>query len=194
MLKRRKSQKRAVNFLHAIKAKRQSLELVFLCLCLVFSVSACQEAHVIFEDNQSLKDGLWKREEPISFEFEIKDTSKKYDILYNIRNDVNYPYYNLYVTYYLHYPDGKKIDSLLMDIILFDKSTGKPFGEGTGGIKTHQLPAFPNFKFSQIGKYKYSFKQYMRLNPLKGIMSMGLRIEEAELEHQDTPETAKEKH
>lgn len=162
------------------------------CLFFILWASACQDAQVVFEDNQSIKDGLWKREEPISFEFEIKDTAQKYDLLYNIRNDINYPHYNLYVTYYLHYPDGKKIDSLLMDILLFDKASGKPFGEGTGGIRTHQLPAFTDFKFSQVGKYKYSFKQYMRLNPLKGILSMGLRVEQAEaLEHKDTPKAAK---
>lgn len=157
-----------------------------------FWVVSCQDANVIFEENQSIKDGIWQREEPISLEFEVQDTSKKYDLYYNIRNELSYPHYNLYVTYYLHYPDGKKIDSLLMNILLFDKNTGKPFGKGTGGIRTHQLPAFENFKFSQKGKYKYVFKQYMRLNPLKGILSMGLRIEETEAsEHQDTPKTTK---
>ncbi len=162
------------------------------CLFFIFWASACQDAQVVFEDNQSIKEGLWKREEPISFEFEIKDTTQKYDLIYNIRNDINYPHYNLYVTYYLHYPDGKKIDSLLMDILLFDKASGKPFGEGTGGIRTHQLPAFTDFKFSQTGKYKYIFKQYMRPNPLKGVLSMGLRIEQAEVsEHKDTPKAAK---
>ncbi|MFN3315205.1 MAG: gliding motility lipoprotein GldH [Raineya sp.] len=158
----------------------------------LFFASACQDTKVIFEDNKSIKNGLWQREEPISFEFEIQDTSKRYDLYYNIRNELSYPHYNLYVTYYLHYPDGKKIDSLLMDILLFDKNTGNPFGEGTGGIRTHQLPAFPEFKFTQKGKYKYTFKQYMRLNPLKGILSVGLRIEETDKsEHQDTPKTAK---
>lgn len=162
-------------------------------LFLAFLTISCQDKNVIFEDNQSIKDGLWQREEPISFEFEIKDTSKKYDLYYNIRNELSYPHYNLYITYYMYYPDGKKVDSLLMDILLFDKNTGKPFGEGTGGIRTHQLPAFTDFKFSQKGKYKYTFKQYMRLNPLKGILSMGLRIEETQpkSEHQDTPKTAK---
>jgi len=161
-------------------------------LFFAFLISACQDAKVVFEDNKSIKDASWQREEPISFEFEILDTSKKYDMYYNIRNELSYPHYNLYLTYYLHYPDGKKIDSLLMDILLFDKNTGNPFGQGTGGIRTHRLLAFPNFKFSQKGKYKYSFKQYMRLNPLRGILSMGLRIEESEiLKHQDTPEAAK---
>ncbi|GAB4125843.1 MAG: hypothetical protein OHK0045_00650 [Raineya sp.] len=161
-------------------------------LFFTFLLSACQEDGVVFEENKSIKEGLWKREEPISFEFDIQDTTKKYDLYYNIRNELSYPHYNLYVTYYLHYPDGKKIDSLLMDILLFDKNTGNPFGDGTGGIRVHQLPAFLDFKFSQKGKYKYAFKQYMRLNPLKGILSMGLRIEEAKpSEHQDSPKTTK---
>lgn len=143
---------------------------------------ACQDSNTIFETNQSIQNGEWFYEEPLTFEFEIQDTSKAYTIYYNVRNEVSYPYYNLFVTYYMHYPDGKKIDSLLMDIILFDPKTGEPYGSGTGGVRSHQLPAFRNYKFSQPGKYQYTFKQYMRNNPLKGILSMGLKISYTTLE------------
>ena len=143
-------------------------------------LSACKEEGVIFEDNESIKEGKWAVEKPLKLNFEITDTSKAYNLYYNIRNELSYPYYNVYVTYYLHYPDGKKVDSLLQDIVLFHPNTGEPYGMGTGGIREHQLPVFQNFKFKQKGKYTYEFKQFMRVNPLKGILSMGLRIEDAQ--------------
>lgn len=147
-------------------------------LILTFSLIlfSCKDPNTLFEANQSIKNGEWFYENPLVFEFEIEDTTKSYTLYYNVRNEINYAYYNLFVTYYMHYPDGKKIDSLLMDITLFNPKTGEPYGEGTGGIREHQLPAFRNIKFSQKGKYKYVFKQYMRQNPLKGILSMGLRV------------------
>ncbi|MCS6795420.1 MAG: gliding motility lipoprotein GldH [Raineya sp.] len=147
----------------------------FFGLLIIFLYS-CKDSNTVFEDNQSLKNGEWYYEKPLAFEFEIEDTTKTYTLYYNVRNEISYPYYNLFVTYYMHYPDNKKIDSLLMDITLFNPKTGEPYGEGTGGIREHQLPAFRNFKFTQKGKYKYVFKQYMRHNPLKGILSMGLRV------------------
>ncbi|MDX1904164.1 MAG: gliding motility lipoprotein GldH [Thermonemataceae bacterium] len=157
-------------------------KLIYCFLLSVFFLQACQDKGILYEQNQDIKEAKWKVEKDINFEFEVKDTTKQYDIYYHIRNELSYPYYNMYVTYYLHYPDGKKVDSLLQDIVLFHPNTGEPFGEGTGGIREHQSIALPKFRFSQKGKYKYRFKQYMRDNPLKGIISMGLRIQEVQNE------------
>lgn len=154
----------------------------FLIISSLFVFVGCRERGVIFEDNESIKNANWKVEEPIKLSFDIQDTSKRYNLYYNIRNELSYPYYNMYITYYLHYPDGKKIDSLLQDVILFNPNSGEPYGEGTGGIREHQLPAFQNFQFTQKGRYTYEFKQYMRVNPLPGILSMGLRVEEVQNE------------
>ena len=151
--------------------------LLFLALpCLLF---ACDEQRV-YEKNVDLKDNLWYIDTIPSFTFRIEDASRPYNLYYNVRNAVSYPYYNLYVTYSLHDSTGKVLRSRLQQLQLADATTGKPLGDGLGDIYDHQILSGKNYRFPGKGAYTFRIKQYMRQDPLPAIMSVGVRVEKAD--------------
>ncbi len=120
-------------------------------------------------------------ESTLTFNFKIDDPKSEHNFFYNIRHNMDYPCYNMYIKYFLEDEQGKILKTNLQDITLFDSKTGKPLGSGLGGTFSHQLanPELVKFVFPQKGKYIFKIKQYMRekYNPLKGVINIGLRVE-----------------
>jgi len=58
-----------------------------------------------------------------------------------------------------------------------DKTTGEPLGDGAGDIFDHQVLGLKNQVFPQNGTYTIKLQQYMRRDPLPGIMAVGVRVE-----------------
>ncbi len=171
------------NFLsYSYSPSRFSHHLVFYLMILILSsglISCGQER--IYEKNYDISNEKWAIDSVYVFEFEIKDAKAKYNFFYNLRNDLLYPYQNIYVTFYLENNQKEVIDQELQNITLFDSKTGKPFGSGFGDVYSHQLPIpkLTNFKFPKAGKYTYRLEQRMREDPLPKIISVGLKIEKA---------------
>ena len=149
------------------------------CLLLLFALSSCDKNR-IFEKNKDFKDNTWAIADIQEFKFEIKDTAPKYAIYFNIRNAIFYEYYNLYLKHTLIGPDGKEISTNLHELFLMDKKTGEPLGDGAGDIFDHQVLALKNQTFTQPGTYTIKLQQYMRRDPLPGIMAVGVRVEKQE--------------
>jgi len=149
-----------------------------LCLASVLILMGCDEQRV-FEKNLDLAGNQWYIDTVPSFSFRIDDISIPYNIYYNVRNAVNYPYYNLYVTYYLQDSSGKQLSSALQNLVLADAKTGKPLGDGLGDIFDHQVLSLKEYRFPYAGTYTFRIRQYMRQDPLPLIMSVGVRVEKA---------------
>lgn len=147
-------------------------------LIVIVACFACDPARV-YEQNHDIDNYQWYIDSVATFRFSIEDASQPYHIYYNVRNAISYPYYNLYVTYYLTDSTGKQLSSKLQELTLMDPQTGKPLGDGLGDIFDHQIVSVSNFKFPRKGEYIFKVKQYMRKDPLPGIMSMGIRVEKA---------------
>ncbi|MFC5270469.1 gliding motility lipoprotein GldH [Adhaeribacter terreus] len=146
---------------------------------LTFLLSSCDKNR-IFEQNQDLENNSWPIAAIREYKFEVKDTSKKYAIYFNVRNAIFYEYYNLYMKHTLIGPDGKTISTNLHELYLMDKKSGKPLGDGAGDIFDHQVLAIKDQTFDQPGTYTIKLQQYMRRDPLPGIMSVGVRVETQE--------------
>ncbi len=153
--------------------------LKFLAITLIaFVFWACDEARV-FEQNIDIHDKTWNADSIPGFSFTVDDPNSFYNIYYNFRNTRAYPYRNLYVQYTLEDSVGKKISSDLHNIELFDPITGKPLGSGLGDIYDHQVLALENLKFNAPGKYNFKIQQFMRMENLPEMVSVGLRVEKA---------------
>jgi gliding motility-associated lipoprotein GldH len=150
--------------------------LFFTILLSIGSLSSCDKNR-IFETNTDFTENAWPINEAPEFTFQITDTTARYDIYFNIRNAISYQYYNLYLRHKLSGPDGKTISELLHEAYLMDKRTGKPLGKGAGDIFDHKILAIKNQKFDRVGDYKLRLTQYMRKDPLPGIMAVGIRVE-----------------
>ncbi|MEZ4904794.1 MAG: gliding motility lipoprotein GldH [Spirosomataceae bacterium] len=140
------------------------------------SLIACDTSST-FKDHQDIEDGLWYVKNEPSFTFEITDTAQAYNVYYLVRNAVQYPYYNLYVKRFLLNDKNKVVNEALNELILMDERTGKPLGDGLGDLFDHKIIALKDYRFPQPGKYTFKIRQYMRQDPLPGVLSMGLSVE-----------------
>lgn len=145
-------------------------------IILIMVLTGCDKNRV-FEENQDIPDNSWQIKNVPQFSFIIQDSAAAYNIYFNVRNAIFYEFYNLYIRAELTGPDGKLLHVKLHEMYLMDKVTGKPLGDGAGDIFDHRFLAIKNFKFPQAGAYKVRLKQYMRRDPLPGIMAVGVRVE-----------------
>lgn len=147
---------------------------------LVIAVLASCDSQRVFEQNNDIESGNWKKEEIQKFEFEITDVDRSYNIFYNIRYTVAYPFHNIYLTYTLRDESGTVITSDLQNMDVFDKKTGEPIGSGLGDLFDLQILSLKNHQFKKSGKYSFSVQQFMRKDSLPEISSVGIRVEYSE--------------
>lgn len=147
-----------------------------LLFCLFLVVYSC-DTKSVFEDDQDLGEKSWHMDHMPEFTFEIKDTSPK-NLTFKMRNDLDYPNQNIYITYYLLNEQGKQINTELVNIPLFDEITGKPLGKGNS-IYQSTATILRNYTFPKAGEYTLKLAQYMRSESLAGVHSVGVRVEEA---------------
>ncbi len=150
-------------------------------LLIAFFGMSCGKT-IVIEEYQDITAGVWSVDSLASFDFVVEDTTLNYEIAYNVRYASTYPYYNLYVTYYLEDSTGNVLATELQDLTLFDRKSGEPLGEGLGDLFDREILIFDNYTFKTPAKYSFKVKQFMRMEELPGILSFGLRISEAETE------------
>jgi len=152
----------------------------FLSIVAISIVWCGCDSRRVFENNIEFRNRNWKIAEPVQFEFQIADTSGKYNLLMNIRNSLDYPYARIFVNYDLQKQDSTSLNKRMIAEYLFDQKTGKPFGtSGIGDIYDHQFPILKNYSFEKAGAYKITLNQFMRMDTIPGILAVGIRVEKA---------------
>jgi len=148
----------------------------------LFLLAASCNSNRVFDEYKSLKNHQWPLNNSIDFEFLITDTISKNNLYFNLRNNNQYEFSNLYIITHIDFPNGKKfVDTLQYEMT--DKN-GKFLGVGISEVKHSRLLFKENIVFPQSGDYKVSIRQAMRKNgsiagiqELNGITDFGLRIE-----------------
>lgn len=132
----------------------------------------------VYETNKDFDEGLWSIKDTAQFIFTIEDTTLTYNILVNVRNTSDYETARLYMNYSLADSSGRILNQKLLELFLFDRKTGEPFGEsGIGDIFSHQPITEPAKRFPYRGKYRVQLNQAMRTDTLTNILSVGVRVE-----------------
>jgi gliding motility-associated lipoprotein GldH len=132
----------------------------------------------IYEQNIDFEGRYWITGQKPEFEFQIDETSAGYNLLANVRNETVYPNANLYFAYYLSDSTGRVLEQKLVSEFLFDRKSGKPFGNSVlGDIYDHRFLLLENYRFAQPGKYTVRYEQSMRADTLRGVLAVGLRVE-----------------
>jgi gliding motility-associated lipoprotein GldH len=148
-----------------------------LLALLVLLLLACDDRRV-YEDSRDFDERTWNVADTPRFEFAIADTVSRYNLYCNIRNSLDYPYARLFVHYALRDSAGRELQKKLVAEFLFDQKTGRPQGRsGLGDVFDHQFMLLNNYAFRQPGKYALELEQFMRLDTLQGILSVGVRVE-----------------
>jgi len=151
---------------------------LFFCFAVIMvSLLSCDEQRV-YEMNTDFHSRYWPVLEKPVFEFEVADTLATFNLYANVRNSLDYPYANIFLTWYLQDSAGVQLEKDLVRQLLFDEKTGEPFGDsGLGDIYDHRIPLKTNHRFPYSGKYKMAVEHYMRTDTLSGILAVGLRVE-----------------
>ncbi|MCW5911937.1 MAG: gliding motility lipoprotein GldH [Cyclobacteriaceae bacterium] len=149
-----------------------------LFLATAILLCGCDSSRV-YEDYTEFKERAWKIQEPVTFEFEITNTQQQYNLYYEVRNSLDYPWQRIFVQYQLADSAGSTLAKKLVSNYLFEKS-GKPLGRsGLGDVYDHQFMILQNYNFAQPGKYKFTLQQENRQDTLAGVLAVGLRVEVA---------------
>ena len=149
--------------------------LICWAAALLLLLSSCDPARV-YEQNIELPENNWAIDNAPVFEFEIADPAKKYEVAVNLRYNLQYDFYNLYLQHELTGPDGKQLSKKLHEVLLMDAKTGKPIGKGSSDTFDLQQVILKDVAFPKAGKYKLKLTQYMRRDPLPHIQAVGIRV------------------
>ena len=145
-----------------------------LLIILIMMCAGCTQ-HRFFEENTRISDGKWNIYDTIFFNVEISDTSSRYSFYVNVRNDLSYPYSNLFLFLKTTFPDRRfAMDTLECTLARYD---GKWLGSGIGSVRYNRFLIQEQVGFRQAGTYTFGFIQAMRTKELEGIRDIGLRIE-----------------
>lgn len=130
---------------------------------------------VFYEKNIAIEDGVWKKENALSYKVNIDNPKQAYNLYLNLRNGNEYPYSNLYIFMETTYPNGRsELDTL--QFLLADKQ-GRWYGEGLGDIKSSSVMFRYKLQFPMAGEYEFELQQAMRREELPGIWDVGLKVE-----------------
>ena len=150
--------------------------ILFLAAILLFS---CDKKRV-FDEYKSVG-SAWNKDSIVTFDLPVLDSTKRYDLFVNVRDNNNYPFSNLFLIVAIEMPNGfTKVDTLEYQMANPD---GTLLGNGFSDIKESKLYLRENVKFR--GKYKVHIKQAVRqsgkipgVQELEGITDVGFRIEQ----------------
>lgn len=153
--------------------RRFFVVLVFGAMC-----AAC-DSNRVFEENKDFSKRYWLAQDTVQFEFSISEGGVPYNVLYNVRNSLDYRYSRIFVMYTLEDSTHTQLASRLVNNYLFDVKTGKPFGSsGIGDIYDHRFPLLENRPLA-AGKYYVKLQQFVRTDSdtLRGVLATGIRVE-----------------
>jgi gliding motility-associated lipoprotein GldH len=155
---------------------RQTIRILLLVFIASFALSSCN-FNSIYNENVSIADAKWYKEEAVRFEVLIADSLSHYNFYLNLRNTTNYRYSNLYVFLTTRFPNGNMtrdtIECVLADI------RGRWLGKGWSNLKENNILLKKHLQFPLNGKYVFFVQQAMRVDTLEGIHDVGLQINKA---------------
>ncbi|MGB0429568.1 MAG: gliding motility lipoprotein GldH [Bacteroidia bacterium] len=156
--------------------KRFSVAL-FSAFALVLLASC--SAGLLYEKYLEIDNKGWKYVEPITFEVEVDDIGKAYDIYVNLRHTNDYPYSNLWLMLYTYPPDEGDVTQQRMELKLAQPD-GKWLGNGLGTNITHEIRVRQKFVFPTKGTFAFTLQHDMREQIVPAVSHVGLRVQEAE--------------
>ena len=141
-----------------------------------FSFIVACNSSVVYDEFVNMEDAYWHANASQHFDFEIKDVSAYYKIYVTFRNASSYPFYNLYFQYTLSDSSHQTLYKDLVSVNLFNPKTGRPYGDGLGDLFDHTFQIKEHYKFKDAGKYQLTLQQFMRMDTLPFILSVGTRV------------------
>jgi gliding motility-associated lipoprotein GldH len=145
-----------------------------LMLTSLLLLSSCN-SNVIFIDSKVMNENTWDLTDIPSFKVQVQDTINSNNVIFTIRTGSSYPFRNIYFFVTTTSPDGKSITDTLQYNLADEK--GNWLGKGFGDIHELNLTYKSNVYFPIKGIYQFNIQHGMRIENLKGVYDIGLRVE-----------------
>jgi gliding motility-associated lipoprotein GldH len=139
-------------------------------------LNACSFTTGTFEKSVSLPDHQWPSSVKPDIEFNITDTVSLYNIYIVLRHSDAYHFNNIYVRATVTEPGGGRPKAGDYDLQLANNEKGW-IGTAMDDIYDARLLIQPRTRFTKAGTYHFVIEQLMREDPLKNMLSVGLRVE-----------------
>jgi gliding motility-associated lipoprotein GldH len=157
--------------------KLTKLIAIVVFVSVFLSITSCS-SNVVFDENVAVNEAGWDKNDVARFDVVIEDSINAFDYYLNIRHTVDYRFSNLFVFMNTTYPNGNiSVDTI--EFVLADKS-GKWHGKGWGEIKDNSVLLVKGIKFPLKGSYTFQIRHAMRVDTLKEISNIGIRIEKTD--------------
>lgn len=153
----------------------KSVNLFFCFGAIAWFFAACGP-HYAYEQQTTLPEAVWSYQDTVAFQFDIPDTTARYDLYATVAHEEAFGSQNVYLKILTRFPDGKQTSDV-KSFDLYDLQ-GNCHGYCAGGNCRTQLLLKANTKFPMPGTYGIAFVQYTRRDSLTGIASMGLALEQ----------------
>jgi gliding motility-associated lipoprotein GldH len=151
----------------------KAYKIFFFCF-LLFVAFSCDNKRY-FEENKQIPSSIWNRHNIVSFKVPITDTKSINNVYINIRHNGKYEKSNMYLFINIIAPNGNKLRDTVNCLLANDK--GKWLGSGLGDIYSNQLLYKKDITFPTQGDYTFEIEQAMRMDDLKNVEDIGIRIE-----------------
>ena len=147
---------------------------IFLLLVSIFLFSC--GPHYLLDEKKEIPNQKWSYADSLTFTMEVSDTLQRYNFYLDMEHLTTYPFQNMYIRLHSIFPNGKRTTEQI-SLELMDKN-GRWKGDCNSEDCDFRMPINEGTFFGQKGKYQFVIEQYMRKNPLEGVQSLALRIEE----------------
>ncbi|MCD4737219.1 MAG: gliding motility lipoprotein GldH [Bacteroidales bacterium] len=149
---------------------------VFIRLIFLISIiitGSCNNRS-IYKDSVKFENISWNRFYFATFEAEIQNTTKKYDILLHIRHLPEFPYEKLKINLTINLPSGEMRTA--DHIIHFKDKEGNILSECLGDLCDIVIPLRENFQFNEKGPVKFEIENKNPKVETRGIIEVGLEL------------------
>ncbi len=151
---------------------------VVLFIAMAAMFTACGGAY--FDENAAIDEGGWLPADAVQFDVEVDDTTQLFDFLVGVRNNVDYPYANLFLFVHTTFPDGSVAHDTI-ECPLADP-TGQWYGRRTGRyVESRFRLRSTCARFPMTGTYTFAIANGMRDSAIAGIRDISLRIERSKM-------------
>jgi gliding motility-associated lipoprotein GldH len=149
----------------------------WIIVAALLPMASCRNLEV-YEKNVPMPGSVWSGNFVPVYQFEIKDTTARYNIYAVLRHTAAYRYNNIWLNAGTAFP-GDSMRYQRVELRLGNDAAGWE-GSGMDDIWEVRKPLTPGpVKLGKKGLYTFSLAQIMREEKLPAIMSAGIRVEKA---------------
>lgn len=153
-------------------------KLIVLSICISIGFAACLPANE-YEKNVAIPNHIWYKKFKPTYEFEISDTVSTYDMFLTMRHTEAYAFSNIWLNIKTQVPGENNFSTSRTEVPLAQENGKWLAIKSMNEIYEHKMSLTGNgsIHFSKAGKYTIQLEQIMRTDPLKEVMSIGIRLE-----------------